>query len=665
MLRTLFFILFFSFQIGFAQTNLDSLEKIVLQLSDQDTSKVAIYVRLAHYWHNKQLPKAIFFGENAFVLAQKHNNLRQISQIAELLAQSHKSNGNYEKAIFYFLEELKIAEKSKNTKKKIDILTEIGTLYRLQKQFPKAIANFETAIELAKKNRYWRGEANAQHHFGNLYYVQKEYEQAKECYEKSYQIREKTNEKMDMASSLNNIAKVAEKMGDAKEALRIYLKIEDFFEQSDNQEFYAVLLDNIGDAYLLLKNYEKAKSYFDKSLQIGQELDAKIIISDAYESYSNLANAQKDYQNALLHYKKYIQLNEELFSKEQSQKIASLQTEYDLERKQTEINLLQKNSQIDRLIMLGMVVLGLIFGVFALFFVRNYRRMKAFNQALNEKNVEINQQKEELYSQSEYLKTVNKQIYRQNEDTKASISYARRIQQAILPLDEEISQHFPDYFIFFQPKALVSGDFYWFYANGNQFFWVVADCTGHGVPGAFMSMLGESFLKSIVSQQQILSPEQILNQMHISIRQTLRQDSNRNEDGMDMAVCRIDRTTQMLHFSGADRPLVYFKEKQLYVLKGDKLPVGGVARGIKRYFSLHSLRLEEISHFYLFSDGFQDQFGGEHNRKFLFKNLLKLLENIHHLDMNAQKESILYAFGNWIGEYEQIDDICLLGVRLQ
>ena len=260
--------------------------------------------------------------------------------------------------------------------------------------------------------------------------------------------------------------------------------------------------------------------------------------------------------------------------------------------------------------------------------------------------------------------TVQKEIIEaKNQSITESINYAKRIQDAALPRVEEIKESIPDSFIYFKPRDIVSGDFYWFVREGKKIIVTAADCTGHGVPGAFMSLIGNDLLNEIVTARGVIESDKILNELHDSVRKALRQEENRSRDGMDLALCVIDTETKTLQFSGAKNPLVYFKNGEMTVIKGDKYPIGGVQFQVDRHYTRHEVDLSEPIMLYLFSDGYQDQFGGEKSEKFMSKNFKLLLKEIHEKPVEEQKQILDDRFKSWKGDRSQIDDILIMGMR--
>ncbi|MCS7019052.1 MAG: GAF domain-containing protein [Cytophagales bacterium] len=255
-------------------------------------------------------------------------------------------------------------------------------------------------------------------------------------------------------------------------------------------------------------------------------------------------------------------------------------------------------------------------------------------------------------------------IQKSNEKITASLNYASRIQNAMLPDLAEINRCLPDSFVFFRPRDIVSGDFYWLQEKDNKILLAAVDCTGHGVPGAFMSMIGIDILNEIVNQKGITEPDQILNLMHCRIRQALKQEVTQNRDSMDVALCVIDTKAKRLSFAGAKTSLVYCQQNQLLEIKGNNVPIGGLQREKNRLFTCHRIAVELPTSFYLFTDGYKDQFGGEGNTKLTARRFKQLLFNIHQQPAETQKTLLANYLDDWMGTYPQLDDILVIGVQL-
>ena len=304
-----------------------------------------------------------------------------------------------------------------------------------------------------------------------------------------------------------------------------------------------------------------------------------------------------------------------------------------------------------------MLVTGLGYFVYL-----NYRNKKKANEVLEERNRLITLQKEEIQKQKEVAENQRDQIAYQKKHITDSIHYALRIQRAILPSLELFTDEI-EHFVLYKPRDIVSGDFYWVNKINNVWIIIAADCTGHGVPGALMSMLGVSFLNEIVNNKHINKPDLILNALRENIIHALKQMESKNEvkDGMDISVCAFDNNTGKLEWAGAENPLFLVQKGELTQIKGDKMPVA--IHDVMEPFTLHSFKLNKGDTFYIFSDGYIDQFGGPNQKKFLSKNLKQVILSIQDKTMYEQGGALDKVFEEWKKDVEQVDDITIIGLR--
>jgi phosphoserine phosphatase RsbU/P len=280
-------------------------------------------------------------------------------------------------------------------------------------------------------------------------------------------------------------------------------------------------------------------------------------------------------------------------------------------------------------------------------------------QKVRERTAEVVKQKEEIERQRDEIAEHQKSIT-------DSIKYAKRIQTAILPPDDYISKNLPDSFILYQPKDIVSGDFYWMNTHKDDVFIAAVDCTGHGVPGAFMSIVGNNQLNHAVNVQGAQNPAQILNELNLGVTNTLRQKKVKYsvKDGMDIALCAINTKDKKIQFAGAYNPLYLIRDGEFQKIKGDKFPIGAFLGEDLQKFTNHEFELKKGDIFYIFSDGYADQFGGPDGRKFMYKPFRELLMKIHKEPMERQKEILYETLTQWRGDEVQVDDIIVIGIRI-
>lgn len=320
----------------------------------------------------------------------------------------------------------------------------------------------------------------------------------------------------------------------------------------------------------------------------------------------------------------------------------------------------------------GLLTILLVYDGVMRFKKENFKHQQTIEEQskeLSDKNEELHQQNEEILSQRDEIEFQKKLLEEKNKEITDSISYAKKIQDSLLPSDHEIKKSCEEYFIFFKPKDIVSGDFYWFGENGTLKFFAAADCTGHGVPGGFMSMLGITFLNDLVLDKKLIQTDAILNSLRENIKYTLnkskKEGASQTRDGMDIALCCIDEKTHELFFSGANNPIWIIRSvnnfPEIIELKADKQPVGVYEK--ETPFSVQKFQLMEGDRIYAFSDGFADQFGGPKNKKYKYTQLKDLLLKYSSLNIHEQRKVLEKSFETWKADNEQVDDVLIIGVK--
>ena len=355
------------------------------------------------------------------------------------------------------------------------------------------------------------------------------------------------------------------------------------------------------------------------------------------------------------------QLDDQLKTIEAREKTILEQTAT-IDKQESRIRIQLKEIEKQKLITYFVSIALFLVMLAAYFIYVNYRNKKKANQILEAKNKQILAQKEELRIQRDLAENQRDQIAYQKKHITDSIHYAKRIQTALLPSLELFSDRI-EHFVLYKPRDIVSGDFYWVSTGEDRQVIIAADCTGHGVPGAFMSMLGISLLNEIVNNKGIMHPDEILNALRSNIIESLKQATGENEvkDGMDMAVCMIDYQKDILEFAGANNPLYFISNGELIQIKGDKMPVA--VYDTMESFTLHKIKLKKGDSFYTFSDGYADQFGGPLQKKFLAKKFRELLLDIQDKSMMEQGAILNEVFEEWKKDVDQVDDVSIIGIR--
>lgn len=510
-----------------------------------------------------------------------------------------------------------------------------------------------------------------------------EYEKALDYFAKCLQINRKQNKQNDIAATLLNIANVHIDCNQTQKALEAALEANSLARQTNNVK----LLRN---SYSLLTNIYNSLGETQKSAEafaMYTTFTRKIQRQDAAKNEEKAKQKVHEAQNQLSQIRtQKAQTEKELVQKQQALKTVSdsLEKVEQISREQQmQLDLQQVTIRNQKLVHYIFFVIILAFVGISASIGYWYVQKKRKNILLAKQNLEIAAQRDTIEAKSQQLTLAMAKIAKQNRDITSSINYAQRIQEALLPNFSDLVHLIRDFFILFRPREIVSGDFYWVSSytgdktKANKLMYSsnippdqtgilisAVDCTGHGVPGAFMSMIGLNLLDSI-ARAGIVKPDLILNEMHRSVRHLLKQDNTDSRDGMDMCICNVASDGQTITFAGAKNPVYYITNGVLHEIKGDPMPIGGIQKEERRVFTAHTIKISAPTRFYIFSDGYVDQFGGELGRRLTSKTFKELLVKNHKLPMIQQQEILEHELEQWQGvEYKAVDDVLVIGFSL-
>jgi serine phosphatase RsbU (regulator of sigma subunit)/Tfp pilus assembly protein PilF len=544
------------------------------------------------------------------------------------------------------------AEQSDYTKGIADSSKALGYCYWRFSDYSSSLTHSLRALKIYKELNAQKDEADTLNSIGAVYMFQKDHAKRLECNLRCLKIRQDVGDEEGVSGSQNNIGETYFEMGDAENASKwFYASLENAHV---SEQIKAWATHNLGKVYISLKNFDKAESRFAESLitsenanydvlsavtclelarlfftkgdfaksehyafrglSVAEKIGSKEEIKNALFLAAQVKESTGDLNSALSFYKKHHDTHIEIFNEVNTQRIRDIEFQYEIER-------ITKEAEIERL-----------------------------------KTVELRAANLEIENQKRLLEHRNNEII-------DSIKYARRIQQALLKDEEHISQHLPPHFILYKPKDIVSGDFYWALEKGEYLYVAVADCTGHGVPGAFLTMLGTSYINEITGRDDLPSPAQVLDELRAKFVKELGGDGE-TKDGMDISMLRVNCNTNEIIWSGANNPLWIIRKgaQEIHEIKADKQAIGLLHA--PALFTDHELQLNSGDSIYLFTDGFADQFGGERGKKFKYRQLKDVLLANVELPLQEQKEKLDTAFADWRGELEQVDDVCVIGMRI-
>lgn len=641
-IRILFLTLFIPcFSIGQSTGKIDSLLEST-DKTDNDSSLAATYRRLFNAYVVSDMDSAEIFVEQEMNHAKMSGINRLIADANEDYARIAWQRNQMTDALTFLQTTLGLREADKDQKGIANCENNIGIIFWNMKNVDEALEHYRKAMAMRIALNDSGGIAASYGNMGLVYRQTGKIDSADLYYRRAMILREQLGDPQMMAISYNNLAILY--LDKKPDSAVFYLDKAMAAHKSANDMYgYAGCLNNIGIAYRNQGRLDEAEKAQLDAARMSLQLDNKEVMKNAYGELASIYAGKGDYQKAYVYFSKKDSLKDIIFDEDLSQQVTEAGEKFDSERKQRENDQLKAKGEQDALLnnfLIALAALGLVVTGSLLYAYRNKRKS---NHQLAVQNAQIEAQKKEITD---------------------SINYAQRIQQAILPPESSLRKHFPDSFVFYLPKAIVSGDFWWMLEKDNYVFVGIADCTGHGVPGAFMSMLGMEMLNDIA--RETAEPSEILSQLSQSIKRSLRQTTGemQSRDGMDICLMRFDLRQNEMIYAGANRPLwIRRANGEQQEFSPTKAPIGGPAEENQEYAS-HRTVIATGDTFYSFTDGYADQFGGERGKKLKTSGLRVLLEQYSLLPMAVQERELSAYFHRWRGSLEQVDDVLICGIRI-
>ncbi len=593
------------------------------------------------------------YTQKAFNVKQELNDKRGMAICQNNLGNIYQNQTNFKKAIEAHLIALKIREDMKDSTGMGQCYINIALVFEAQGKPDDARKNYQTALQLHTKIGEKVGKSISLNGLGNVCFSEKKYSEAFDFYQQALKLRQEADDKLGQAECLNGIGNVYLEQKKYKEAIKSQQESLKLQEIVGSKKGCALSYINLGKISEQIGEYGNAATYFHKALTLATDINSRDVMRDSYEGLASVHEKLKDSEKALTYLNLFYAEKDSLLNRDNFKQIYEINTRYQTEKKQKEIELLTKDQIINdktlkqqKIVKIALII-GLILVVIVLFsFYARYR----FKQKANL-----------------LLEMQKKQIQEQNILITDSIDYARTIQEAILPTPARVKTFFKDSFILYKPKSIVSGDFYWVGEKENKLICMAADCTGHGVPGAFMSLLGFNMLDNIIEKEQT-QPGLILSSLNHEMVTAMTQEqfnTSTIKHGMDASIISVDKKTMQVEFAGAHNSLYYIRKGELHEVKADKSAIGTFGRdGENITFTNTVIPIEKGDIFYLFSDGYPDQIGGPNRKKFYYKPFKELLVSIHHLAMEEQKDILDKTITDWRGDRDQTDDILVIGIKI-
>jgi serine phosphatase RsbU (regulator of sigma subunit)/Tfp pilus assembly protein PilF len=564
--------------------------------------------------------------------------------------------GEGKKALEYFHKALKIQIEINDKEAMATSFNNIGIQYANIMELDIALEYYKKSLSIRKQLNDDVQIAMTLNNIGHIYMGKHEYYKALEYQLKALRIQENKQDNLSLPITLINIGSVYESLQKKDSSLYFYNRALEIAENHFNKRYESVALKKIGKLYYELRNIKESKRYATKSLKIAEELGYPENIYEASKLLYDILDYEKDYEKAIKMLQLSYSMNDSLKQKRNQKELITKNLNYKYEqeklaakKEQEKKDALLKIEQERQTFIIISVSIILILTI--VFSVIVFSRLKITRK-----------QNKLIAFQKQKVETQKQDIEEKNREISASIHYAKRIQDAILPDKEEINKHLKNSFIFFKPKDIVSGDFYWVEYQNELTYFAVADCTGHGVPGAMISVICYNALRSALKEFNIIEPAKILDKTREIVIEQFRKSKIDVKDGMDVALCSINLKNNELKYSGANNSLYIVKNKNLIEVKANKQPIG--SHSYLKQFDEHVIRLEKNDTIYLFSDGFPDQFGGDKGKKYKYKNFKNLLISISEQPLENQKEMLEKELKRWKNGYDQVDDICILGYKV-
>jgi serine phosphatase RsbU (regulator of sigma subunit)/tetratricopeptide (TPR) repeat protein len=623
---------------------LDKALEIALELNDKNWEG-KVYLKYGNFYSiTGDYKKSIDYFKKSKENFEESKRYINVGSSYNNLGATYEKMGMFNEAMDCLIKALNIYEAEQDSENLAKIFLNLGLLYSRQENYEKSIELYNKSLEIRKELNDSSGIALVYNNMAIINYYLGKYDDVRSYFEDAYEIYVKLGDQRRQLMALSNLAEILDIIGQRELALQKYFEILKLEKELGEIGEIAKTHFLIGDLYQSRKEYENAKIHTYKSLEISEEIGALIDMRDAYSQLTKIYKDEENYKEALFQHELFVAMQDSVFNTEKARQIQEIETRYETKKKEQQITNLE-NEQIIKNLKIKKQRIFLFSFFFGFFLISIFIVV--------------------LYKQNQRISNANTILAYQKKQITDSIEYASRIQTAILPPGDYINKIIPDHFILYKPRDIVSGDFYWITHKDGKIIVAAVDCTGHGVPGAFMSMLGFAFLNEIVNKEKELKANEILNQLRDNVKKSLHQTGKDDEakDGMDIALCIIDLENLKMQFSGAYNPLYLARNNELITLKGDRMPIG-IYIAEKESFTNHETEISKGDTIYIFTDGYTDQFGGPQTQKFKTAPFKNLIESNQDKSMAEQKKILEDNFEKWKGDYDQIDDVLVIGIKI-
>jgi serine phosphatase RsbU (regulator of sigma subunit) len=600
------------------------------------------------FWQLGQYNKSQKYYEKALEVSQLTNNIvftaKQYSNIGYL----QMEKGNHAEALKNIFKSNEICVKHNFVDLYLTNTAYVGQVFSVMGKLDEALKYYkEVELELLKKKNEIGLDA-VYNNIGNIYSGKNNFKKAIYYYSKCLKMAEENNDEYNIAFMEYNIAtnefKSGKKVGVLKKLFHAYEVMRK--HKAESTFIFAAL--GIGSYYSLTGSPDKGLPYIDTAYKHTLINGSKDLLLRCYKRYAEAYEIKRDFEKANYYIKNYFQLNDTIINQQFNQQLAKQTTSFNFDKKEFELKKVYaekkakdietkslKKSNTFILIILFLSLVSILIGIYY------YSKLRKFSHIISDQKHLVEEKNREILD---------------------SITYAKRIQSAILPQPKLVKEFLEDSFVLYKPKDIVAGDFYWLEVVGEIVLFAAADCTGHGVPGAMVSVVCNNGLNRAVREHKLTEPDQILNKTRELVVEEFEKSDEEVKDGMDISLCALNTKTNTLKWAGANNPLWILRNGEIIENKGDKQPIG--KHFDAKPFSLAEFQLDKNDIIYIFTDGFQDQFGGPKEKKFRAAQMKDLFLSLTSKTMEQQRKIIDTSFENWKGNLEQVDDVCIIGVRI-
>lgn len=665
MKKIIYIILFFigtKINVSVSQNHyLDSLIHYT-EVADNDTHKLSVLTRVIEaisddeVWskYNDQLGPLAQELMLSIDLKIKEKATRHYGDYLNNKGYLSNNLGDIPEALDYFHQSLKIQEQIGDRSGQSYSLNNIGYIYSSQKQFLKALEYYIKSYNIQKEIKDLNGQAQSLSNIGNVYDRSKSLKKALYYYFKGLNIRKSINDKQGIGYSLQNIGTVYFNQKNYFSALYYFTKSLEIRREISDAQGISYALCNMGKVYLEENNTILAKKYALEGLEMSQKMGYPENISTAATILEDIYLKEEKYNKAHEMLKLAVKMRDSISNDETHKSTLKKQLQYEYEKREVVSKAEQEKRELtyqatskqQKIIIIASIaglILCLLFGIFI------YNRFKVTQK----QNVIIQEQKKVVEEQKHIVETHQKEVV-------DSINYAKRIQYALLAHEDLLKSNLNSHFVLFKPKDIVSGDFYWATEDKDDFYLAVCDSTGHGVPGAFMSLLSIGFLSEAIKEKNIKEPNKVFDYVRKRLIESITNENQK--DGFDGILLRFNKLTNTITYSASNNHPIVISNNIIQHLECNKMPVGKGERS--EPFTLFEMNVTKGDSVYLYTDGYADQFGGEKGKKFKYKPLNNLLLSIYNTSLQSQKEVLDTTFVDWQGNLEQVDDVLIVGIKV-